>query len=133
MIVVDNTVLADWAFGIADHRLHAEALLEAEPEWITVGLFRYELGNVAWKTLRFGEGWDGNRIEKAMKNASVILTEIVSELRWNEVLEIALEKEISFYDAAYVWLAKKRDLTLYSRDARLVAKCPDVARPMPNG
>jgi len=133
MIVVDNTVLADWAFGGKELRSRADALLKAEPEWITVELFRYELGNVGWKSIRFGAGWDTERVQAAMERVSAILTEVASEMCWRDVLELAVDRELSFYDASYAWLAFSRGLPLYSRDAKLVAKCADFARPMPEG
>ncbi len=131
MIVVDNTVLADWAFGEEEFRSQADALLKAEPEWITVGLFRYELGNVGWKAIRFGKGWNVAKAWAAIEKVESILTGVVSETNGREVLELAVDRQLSYYDASYAWLALDRGLPFYSRDTKLVAKCSDFARTMP--
>lgn len=133
MIVVDTTVLADWVFGDEGLRSQADGLLRTEPEWITVELYRYELGNVGWKSIRFGEGWDAEKVEAAMAKAEAILTEVVTDLDWNEVLQLAVNRELSYYDAAYAWLAVSRGLPMYSRDGKLVAKCAEFACSMPEG
>ena len=131
MIVVDNTVLADAVFGNHEHREAAVRLSVIDPGWITVNLFRYELGNVAWKMVRFGKKWSEERAMDAMKMASALLTEVETNLHWSEVMALALKQQVSYYDASYVWLAQSRGLPLYSRDERLRRKCPDVVRAMP--
>ena len=130
MIAVDSTVLADWLFNGEELRESVLRLQEMDGDWICAALGRYELGNVAWKLVRAGRlavddvviGWDA-------VNSSGI--EFVDEIGWPEVSALAVGKQISYYDAAHVWLAKFRGVPLYSRDGPLRNKCPEVVRAMP--
>ena len=53
MIVVDATVLADFLVGETAFKLRAIELMREDPDWISVSLSRYELGNVLWKYVKF--------------------------------------------------------------------------------
>ncbi len=59
MIAVDATVLADFVVGEARLRASAVALMQEDSDWVSVGLWRYEFGNVVWKKLRFEDGDPG--------------------------------------------------------------------------
>lgn len=130
MIAVDATVLTDWLFNGGNMRDSALKLQAQDGEWLCVALARYELGNVAWKLMRAGRlkpedlllGWN------AFAAAGI---GIVHEIDWPEVSALALAKEISYYDAAHVWVGLSRGIPLYSRDGPLRAKCPEVVRGMP--
>lgn len=130
MIAVDSTVLADWLFNGGLLRESVLRLQVQDGDWVCLALARYELGNVAWKLTRArrlaGEdvlmGWE------AMGTAGI---EIVHEIEWSQVSALAVAREISYYDAAHVWMAMSRGIPLYSRDGPLRAKCPEVVRGMP--
>lgn len=130
MIAVDSTVLADWLFN--GQELHTAVLrLQAlDAQWFCLALARYELGNVGWKLVRAGRvtvadlqvGW------AALDESGV---RFEHEVEWASVSVLAAEREISFYDAAHVWMAASRGLALFSRDRRLSARCPEVVCGMP--
>ena len=130
MIAVDSTVLADWLFNGDPMRKAAIHLQGLDGEWCCLALARYELGNVAWKLARAGflavndleMGW------AALGKAGI---EFVEEVEWCEVSALAQAKEITFYDASYVWLARLREMKLRTRDKDILRICPDVAIPMP--
>ncbi len=128
MIVVDCTVVADWAFGEAKHQRAAAQLMDKDPIWMAPALIQYELGNVAWKTCRFSDGWRPELVREALAKASELIHQYVADIDQPEVFSIALEREVSFYDAAYLWVAQKLDTALYTRDRKLVARAEDVAR-----
>lgn len=129
MIVVDTTVLADLLVGAERQKKAAKLLIEIDPQWISVGLWRYELGNVLWKTARFVDeaNFDANRL----LSLSELLVEETIEPSTVHILEIAMETGLSFYDASYVWLARQRGLKLRTRDKKILQLCSDVAEPMP--
>ena len=130
MIAVDSTVLADWLFNGGRTREAALRLQALDGDWLCMALARYELGNVAWKLMRAGRltaddvvlGWS------ALEAAEI---RVVYEIDWPEVSALAAAKEISFYDAAHVWVAMSRGVPLFSRDGPLRVKCPEVVRGMP--
>lgn len=39
------------------------------------------------------------------------------------VLAVAIERNLTFYDASYAYLAEKENLTLVTQDAQLLKKC----------
>lgn len=130
MIAVDSTVLADWLFNGGALRESVIRLQAQDGDWVCVALARYELGNVAWKLARAGRIADEDVVLgwAALTTAGI---EMVHDLEWPQVSALAVAKEISYYDAAHVWLAMSRGIPLYSRDGPLRAKCPEVVRGMP--
>lgn len=130
MIVVDCTVLGDHLFGNAEARESSLTLMELEPEWISHGLVFYEIGNVAWKHVKFGQ-IERDVAETALGKAGGLLAEIERDLKYLEIFRLAAESGLTFYDASYVWLARSRGLELRTRDKEVLRICPDVAVRMP--
>jgi predicted nucleic acid-binding protein len=132
MLVVDATVLADSLIGGEQCQPAAEKLLLEDAYWITVGLWRLELGNVLRNQVRSKltqlPAADALRY---MAAAETLVAETVDELDAEAVLELALTSGLTMYDASYVWLARSRGLKLRTRDKDILAFCPDVAVPMP--
>ncbi len=128
MIVVDCTVLADWAFGEETRKRASIKLMDTDPVWIAPSLIQYELGNVAWKTCRFEAGWKPELVRSVLEKASRLIHQYVSELNQSEILAVALDLDASFYDATYLWLAQKLDTSLYTRDRKLAAKATGIAK-----
>ena len=129
MIVVDATVLADFLAGEADLRKAAIRLSEEDPVWISCSLWRYELGNVLWKKVRFGE-LDLAAANRCVEQGETMVTETVANLQWSRILGFAADAGLTFYDASYVWLARARGLKLRTRDTQTLRECSDVAKPM---
>jgi predicted nucleic acid-binding protein len=130
MIVVDCTVVADFFIGSPEDQKAAEILFDADPDWIAPILWRYEFGNVLHKGVR------GGRISLALmgrylRAAESLVFESVVEFDAVAVGELAHARDLSFYDASYVWLRQARGLEFFSRDEKLRRKCPDLVSPMP--
>jgi len=130
MLVVDTTVLADLLAGQSEAKAAAERLLFEDPDWIAVGLWRYELGSALSKYMRFG-GHDQELLKEAYIGANEYLLETVDAINQEAVWEVSRVSGLTFYDAAHVWLARSRGLKLRTRDAKILRACPDVAEPMP--
>lgn len=131
VIVIDATVLADLLIGEEDLMEAAIRLAEEDSEWISPSLWRFELGNVLWKEVRFRNG-DRDRLEGTLLGAEDLVVETVADLDVRATWRIACERRLTFYDASYVWLARSRNLVLRTRDAEVLRECPDVAKPMPS-
>jgi predicted nucleic acid-binding protein len=129
MKIVDCTVLADFYVGEASSKEAAYALLEEDADWVSVGLWRYEFGNVLLKYVRAGR-LEALEMELALKEVSGLLVETVENLDTLAVWRLSLEKGLSYYDASYVWLARSRSCRLYTRDAGILKKCPECSSPM---
>lgn len=130
MIVVDAVVLADFLAGAQELRAAAVRLADLDPEWMSCGLWRYEVGNVLCKQVRWG-GLDPQLAARQMELATSLLTTVIDELDTPAVLALALHGQLSYYDASYVWLARAHGLPLYTRDGQILRECADTARPMP--
>lgn len=130
MIVVDTTVLGDLLFNEERLRKSARELQRLDGDWISMALVRYELGNVARSHAAFGN-LEVVDAELGIDAVEQMLVETVADADWVRILRIAVAEGLSFYDASYVWLARSRGLDLRTRDKGILAKCPDVAIPMP--
>ena len=131
MIVVDATDLADILIGKEVLQSAAHALAREDPDWISTGLWRYELGNVVWKEVRFQKG-DRANLKVALGSAESLLMETVEEVDRPAIWEIACDTGLTYYDASYVWLARSRGRKLRTRDKQILETCPDVAMTMPD-
>ncbi len=87
----------------------------------TLDLVRYELGNVIWKehTIRASIS-SSEAISRAGYVAKLLETMKIWGIRSDEdfkgTMSIALKLKLTFYDASYLYLAIKEDLTLVTED-----------------
>ena len=84
-------------------------------------LTEYELGNVLWKETK------KKKID--FRLAAQTFSEVLAELKKiniddiGAILTIALERNLTFYDASYAYIAETGDLTLVTEDLELIRKC----------
>lgn len=85
-------------------------------------LTEYEIGNVLWRENK----------QKKLKNPrriATIFSEAINPLRKLEidsiadVLAIAIERNLTFYDASYAYIAEKQNMKLITQDVDLLKKC----------
>lgn len=81
----------------------------------------YEVGNVLWKEYIRGK-------IKNLESITTLFQETLAPLRkltvndLGEVLRMAIEKNLTFYDAAYVYTAEKLNIRLVTEDAEILKK-----------
>jgi len=81
----------------------------------------YELGNVLWKEAR--------KKQIDFKGAAQIFSDVLSELKRiditsiGDILTLAMERNLTFYDASYAFIAEKEGLKLVTEDNELLKKC----------
>jgi len=93
----------------------------------TLDLARYELGNVIWKecslertiTVEEAEGRVAD-LAKILKAMEIVRVETSEDFRG--VMQHATKTRTSFYDASYLYAAKRRKLILVTEDSELQAK-----------
>ncbi len=89
-------------------------------------LTEYEIGNTLWKESK------GKRIDYT--SAAHTFSEALSELKkigingMDDVLKIAMERNLTFYDASYACIAEKEGLLLVTEDMELLKKCKCAIR-----
>ena len=89
-------------------------------------LTEYELGNVLWKETK------KKKID--FRLAAQTFSEVLAELKKiniddiGAILTIALERNLTFYDASYVYIAEGQGLKLVTEDLELIKKCKFAMR-----
>ena len=82
----------------------------------------HEIGDVLWRENQQKKLKDPARI-------AAIFSEVLAPLRKFDVdslanvLEVAIERRLTFYDASYAYLAEKENLKLVTADTDLLKKC----------
>jgi predicted nucleic acid-binding protein len=85
-------------------------------------LTEYEIGNVLWRE-------NQQKKLKAPRRIATIFSEAIRPLRKLEidslanVLAVAIERHLTFYDASYAYLAEKENMKLVTADTDLLKKC----------
>jgi len=97
----------------------------------TLDLARYELGNIVWKECALRASISPKEaVSKARYIAKLLKTMKVNSIRSDEdfkaVMELALKLKLTFYDASYLYVAKKEGHTLVTEDTELREKSKDV-------
>jgi predicted nucleic acid-binding protein len=91
-------------------------------EYAVSSLTEYEVGNILWRENQQNKLKDPARV-------AAIFSEALSPLRKLEidslanVLVVAVERYLTFYDASYAYLAEKENLRLVTQDKDLLKKC----------
>jgi len=86
----------------------------------TVFLAKFELGNIVWKEVFLHKRMTREEGLRLLFFISKVLNTMnLEDVNCIEAEEIAIDFGITFYDASYVWLARKLDLPLVSEDIRL--------------
>ena len=87
-------------------------------------LTKYELGNALWKEYKLG-------LLKNWENPIVLWSKIMEEMptyriemqHLRDIEKIAVERDLTFYDASYIYMAETRNLKLITEDEELLNKC----------
>lgn len=88
----------------------------------------YEIGNVLWKDNKIS-----NKIKdpvETMENFLNIIKKfnLISKIDYVKVLKIAIERDLTFYDSAYVYVAEENNLTLITYDEELLGKTKNAKK-----
>ncbi|MFP3233875.1 MAG: type II toxin-antitoxin system VapC family toxin [Sulfolobaceae archaeon] len=87
----------------------------------TLTLAKFELGNIVWREVFLHRRIGREEGLKLISFVSKVLdTMNLEDVNSAEVVEIATDYGITFYDASYVRLARKLDLPLVTEDNKLM-------------
>ena len=93
------------------------------PEECTViSLTQYEIGNVLWKESQQKKIKDPEQVAKIFFEAIQPLKKLEID-SIADVLAVAVQRKLTFYDASYVYVAEKENLKLVTQDADMLKKC----------
>jgi predicted nucleic acid-binding protein len=85
-------------------------------------LTEFEVGNVLWRESKQKKLKDPKRVATVFSNALAPLQKITIDSIAN-VLAIAIERNLTFYDASYAYIAEKQNMKLVTQDQELLKKC----------
>ncbi len=98
-----------------------EEIIDYTDQFRILDLTLYEVGNVIWKEYRRGLI---KNLTKTVKMFTAILDSIekisIKPNDLSEIVSIALNNNISFYDASYIFIANKYGYTLVSEDNDII-------------
>jgi predicted nucleic acid-binding protein len=117
VIVVDANVLI-YSLVEGAHTLQTNQLREKDPDWRIPSLWKYEVGNALTQMTR-QKLIDPETAHRLMDQAEGIFGSGEMSLESKQVLENALKKNLTFYDAQYLTLAQLLDVPLITEDKAL--------------
>ena len=106
----------------AAHRLFAELIADPPSRFYVPDLFFIECGNILWKYVRhFGYATDNARQDILALQALRLQTVSTADLL-PSAFEMAVQYDLTAYDACYAALAQQLSLPLLTADAPLIRK-----------
>jgi len=82
----------------------------------------YEVGNAIWKDYRIHKKIKDPFILAKLFHELLKKFNVLRDLPMQEVIRVAVERGLTYYDASYVFAAISRSLTLVSNDKDLLEK-----------
>lgn len=126
MIVVDTNVMVYLLTGGGQRGEDAARLLAKDPEWAAPPVLISELQNVLVGLLR-SERIDSSDAVAICEDARAVLNDRIATVPSAQVLDTAIERGLSAYDAEFVVLARRLGVPLFTADKDILAGAPDVA------
>lgn len=119
-IVIDASIAAAWCFPDEEPSLGADALaLDIADEAVIVpGVFWYEVRNALVRAERRGR-IDAAGSDRFLSQLGELQTEVDSDHDEASTLGLARRHRLTFYDAAYLEMAVRRDARLATLDTAL--------------
>jgi predicted nucleic acid-binding protein len=85
-------------------------------------LTEYEVGNVLWRENKQGKLKNPRKVAEIFSEAINPIQKISID-SIADVLTLAIERNLTFYDASYAHIAEKQNLKLVTQDTDLLKKC----------
>lgn len=125
MIAVDTNVMVYLLTGIGPGE-KASRLLSKDPEWAAPSVLLSELRSVLAGLVRSDRLAPSDAVEMCLDAEEILADRIVS-LPSGPVLEVALNKGLSAYDAEFIALAQRLGVSLVTADQAILEAAPEVA------
>ena len=125
MIVVDTNVMVYLLAG-GPRGAAAADLLRRDPDWAAPPILLSEFRNVLAGSVRRELVTEEDALTM-LDDANAILGGRVVTVTGSEVLQVALHRGLTAYDAEFVVLAQALDVPLVTADRAIVTGAPEVA------
>ena len=124
MIVVDTNVIA-YLLIEGDRTADAQALRLADPDWRSEPFLLVEFSNLLATQVR-AKALSAAQAKSLLDSAAQQVAAWV-EVSHAEALAVALDRQVSAYDARFVACARRLDAPLVTEDSRLRAATPGLS------
>jgi predicted nucleic acid-binding protein len=101
-----------------------ERILSYSNLFAILDLTVYEVGNAIWKEYRKGRIKDPVLISRMFEEVIGDMKRLSMDVDVSGVQEVAVKESLTFYDAAYVYVARKHGLKLVTED-KMLLKLPE--------
>jgi len=125
-VIVADTNLISYLLIEGERTEAARRVWKKDPAWVVPPLWRSEFLNVLATVYRVGVLSEGQALT-AWQRAKGLFGSSEVEPEGEHVLQTAMTRGISAYDAQFVAVAEDLGVQLFSADMRLVERCADVA------
>ena len=125
MIAADTNTIAYYLIEGENTSL-AHRVWAKDPEWIVPQLWRHEFLNVLAIYGRSG-GLGLEQCVATWQRALVLLRGRERPVDLSEALAVAIENQVSAYDAQFIALARSIGVMLVTNDMKLLSKFPGIA------
>ncbi len=105
-------------------KLREKLLLYAD-KLAVLDLTTYEVGNVLWKEYKKGK-IKNLEIPAALFQTALSALDKLRVDNIGEVLKTAVTKNLTFYDASYIYIAEKLNVKLVTEDREMLEKCKNA-------
>jgi predicted nucleic acid-binding protein len=124
MIVIDTNVLA-YLLIEGDRTAEAQALRLADPDWRSDPFLLVEFSNLLATQVK-AQALSAAQAEALLETAAQQIAEWI-EAPHAEVLALAIDRQISAYDARFIACARRLGAPLVTEDSRLRAATPGLS------
>lgn len=125
MIVVDTNVIA-YLLIQGDKTPLAQAVWQQDSAWAVPSLWRHEFLNVLATYARRG-GASLEEMEQVWQHSQALLLRREHQADMESALRLAVQHDISAYDAQYIALAQQLDINCVTEDSQLLRAFHDTA------
>lgn len=125
-MIVADTNLVSYLLIEGEHTDAVRRVWDKDSDWVLPPLWRSEFLNVL-ATVHRADVISRDQAMLAWERAKPLFGPGEVEPLGEEVLNIAIERGVSAYDAQFVAVAEKLGLDLVTADKRICKRCPHVA------
>ncbi len=97
-----------------------ERFLTYADRFAVLNLTIYEVGNALWKEYRLGRIKDISIVAKLFESIFNSVRVLRFEFKFYDVLSLALNENLTFYDASYLYVARAQRMKLVTEDQELL-------------
>lgn len=125
-MIVADTNLISYLLIEGEKTELARKVWTIDPDWAMPPLWRSEFLSVLVVAVRAG-ALNEEQAQILLRRSHVFMKAIELEPDGEQVLKLAVERNISAYDAQFVAVAAELKAPLVTADKRILANCPDDA------